>query len=77
MPRRPALVFLALVVSVSLIDRIGFAVAVAGLVAFLVGYVERAPWRVTLASAVAVPLAITFVFHTLLSIPLPRGPWGF
>jgi putative tricarboxylic transport membrane protein len=76
-PRRPALVVLALAVSVSLLDRIGFAAAVAGLVLFLVGYVEQAPWRVTLASAIVIPGAITLVFRILLSIPLPRGPWGF
>ncbi len=75
--RRPALVTLGLAVSVALLNLVGFAVAVAGLVAFLVGYVERADWRVALASAVVIPGSILLLFRTLLSVPLPRGPWGF
>lgn len=76
-PRRALPVALGLGACVALLDRLGFVAAVAAYVAFLVGYLERAGWRVTLASSVAIPGLIAVLFRTLLSVPLPRGPWGF
>ena len=75
--RRPLLVAIGLAVSVALINWIGFGVAVAVYLAFLLGYVERLRWGTVASVAVAAPAAIALVFRTLLAVPLPRGPWGF
>ncbi len=75
-PRALAIVGAALFAAVAL-ERLGYRLTVLALLLFLLGVVERRrPWAVVLVAA-GTALGSFWVFHTLLRVPLPRGPWGF
>lgn len=75
--RKQVLIVAALFACIALIEPIGFGAAVALFIAFLLGYVERLNWQAVAGVAILAPTCLVFVFRTLLSVPLPRGPWGF
>jgi hypothetical protein len=58
------------------LERLGYRLTVATMLAFLLGVVERKSALLTVTFAIAVALATFFLFGTLLRVPLPRGPLG-
>lgn len=58
------------------LERLGFRLTMAVVLAFLLGVVERRGLLPTLLFAVGLSLGTFLVFHTLLRVPLPRGPFG-
>jgi len=58
------------------LERLGYRLTMALVVAFLLMIVERKGWALGLALTVAMAWGSFFVFDTLLRVPLPRGPFG-
>jgi putative tricarboxylic transport membrane protein len=58
------------------LERLGYRLTMAVVVAFLLMVVERKGWALGLALTVAMAWGSFFVFDTLLRVPLPRGPFG-
>lgn len=75
--RRPALVAAGLAACVAILDIAGFGVAVAAYLAYLFIVLEKIRWPVAGGAAIGISAFIVVLFHTLLSVPLPAGPWGF
>jgi hypothetical protein len=66
----------ALAVYVALLERLGFVLATAALLAFLFGAIARYRWPIALPAAVAVALAARLVFDRWLEVRLPPDFWG-
>jgi hypothetical protein len=73
---RALVVIAACAVAALLLERLGYRVTMALLVLFLVGAVERRHPAFAVGFSVALAGVSYFVFHTLLRVPLPRGPYG-
>lgn len=58
------------------LERLGYRLTMAAVVAFLLLVVERKGWALGLALTVAMAWGSFLVFDTLLRVPLPRGPFG-
>ncbi len=58
------------------LERVGYRLTMAVVVAFLLLVVERKGWALGLALTVALAWGSFLVFDTLLRVPLPRGPFG-
>ena len=59
------------------LERLGYRLTVVLVLAVLLGVVERRPpWLVALVTAAA-SFGSFWLFHTVLRVPLPRGPFGF
>jgi hypothetical protein len=58
------------------LERLGYRLTMAAVLAFLLLVVERRRWMVGLAVTVAVAWGSFLLFDTLLKVPLPRGPLG-
>jgi hypothetical protein len=58
------------------LERLGYRLTMAVVVAFLLLVVERKGWALGLALTVVMAWGSFFVFDTLLHVPLPRGPFG-
>jgi hypothetical protein len=58
------------------LERLGYRLTMAVVVAFLLLVVERKGWALGLTLTVAMAWGSFFVFDTLLRVPLPRGPFG-
>jgi putative tricarboxylic transport membrane protein len=58
------------------LERLGYRLTMAVVMAFLLLVVERKSWGLGLALTVAMAWGSFFVFDTLLRVPLPRGPFG-
>lgn len=58
------------------IERLGYRLTVLVLLTFLVKGVERKGWVATATFALALAFGSFYLFHTLLRVPLPRGPFG-
>jgi hypothetical protein len=69
--------WLAMMVAIALLVRIGFALSFILLTMFLVVALDRRP--VLLALGVGVGLAVAFhlIFVVALDVSLPAGSWGF
>lgn len=69
--------WLAMMVAVALLGRIGFTLSFTLLTVFLIVVLDRRP--VSLAVVVGIGLALGFhlIFVTALEISLPAGRWGF
>jgi len=74
---RPLAGWLAVMVAVALLGKIGFALSFVILTVFLVVALDRRP--IGLAVGIAVGLAVAFhlVFVVALDVPLPKAVWGF
>jgi putative tricarboxylic transport membrane protein len=72
-----AAILAALAGAALLLERLGYRLTVIGLVAFLLGAVERKPPLVVAAVALGLALGSHFVFADMLKVPLPRGPFGY
>ena len=66
-----------LAVTVVLIDPLGFTVPIAVYLLFLLRVMERESWLTSIGVAVGTSAALLLIFRIWLSVPLPRGPWGF
>ena len=64
------------VAAVALIGPLGIVAALA-LMLVIMTRLLGADWRTSVATAVALPVALHLVFGVWLKVPLPRGPWGF
>lgn len=58
------------------LERIGYRLTMALVLAFLLGFVERRSLTLTAVLAVGLAAGSFFLFNTLLRVPLPRGPGG-
>jgi Tripartite tricarboxylate transporter TctB family len=58
------------------LERLGYRLTVACVLAFLVAVVERKPLALALVFAVGLAAGSFYLFDTLLRVPLPRGPFG-
>ena len=69
--------WLAMLVAVALLGKIGFALSFVLLTIFFITVLERR--RALLALGVAIGLAVTFhlLFVVALDVSLPKGFWGF
>ena len=74
---RPLAGWLAVMVAIALLGKIGFALSFIILTVFLVIVLDRRP--VWLAAGVAVGLAVVFqlIFVVALDVSLPKAVWGF
>ena len=59
------------------LERLGYRVTVALALLFLFKIVERRGWLLSASLSVALAFASFYLFHTLLRVPLPPGPFGF
>lgn len=75
--RRVLAIGIGLMVCAVLLEYIGFVVAIAGYLVFLLGLVERRGAAQTALVAGGTTLTLFLLFHTWLGVPLPAGPWGF
>lgn len=75
--RKTAAIAGGLAVCVGVIEALGFVVSVAAYLVFLTRFVEREPWRPALGVSLGTVAALFAVFRLWLSVPLPKGPWGF
>jgi putative tricarboxylic transport membrane protein len=66
-----------LAVTVALIEPLGFTVPIAAYLLFLLRIVERQSWLASVGVAVGTSGVLLLIFRIWLSVPLPRGPWGF
>lgn len=58
------------------IERLGYRLTVLVLLTILVQGVERKGWVLSVTFALALAFGSFYLFHTLLRVPLPRGPFG-
>ena len=70
------LVLLGLVLYTVLMETLGFLANTLLFVAFLMAVVQREGFKVTAAVSVLTTAALYIIFHVLLGITLPRGPFG-
>jgi hypothetical protein len=58
------------------LERLGYRLTMAIVVAFLLLVLERKGWALSLALTLVMAWGSFFLFDTLLRVPLPRGPFG-
>ena len=75
--RKVVAVTLGLIVCVAVIEKLGFVVAVAIYLLFLLRAVEKESWRTSLGVSVGTIVVLFGLFRVWLQVPLPKGPWGF
>ena len=76
-PRRLWAIAGGLALTVALIEPLGFSVPVTAYLLFLLRNVEAESWRTSILVSLGTSIALLCVFRLWLSVPLPRGPWGF
>ena len=76
-PRRLWSIAGGLAVTVALIEPLGFSVPVTAYLLFLLRRVEAVSWRTSILVSLGTSIVLFCVFRLWLSVPLPRGPWGF
>ena len=74
--RHAAAIFAACAFAAGFLERLGYRLTMAVVVAFLLLALERKGVVVSLALTLAMAWGSFFVFDTLLRVPLPRGPFG-
>ena len=75
--RKVMAVTIGLIVCVAVIESLGFVVAVAIYLLFLLRFVEKESWRTSLSLSVGTVAVLFALFRLWLHVPLPKGPWGF
>jgi len=75
--RHAAAVFGACAFAAWGLERLGYRLTMAVVLAVLLRGLERQGWMASLALTVGMAWGSFYVFSTLLRIPLPRGPLGF
>ena len=74
--RHAVAIFAACAFAAGGLERLGYRITMALVVAFLLMVVERKGWALSLALTLVMAWGSFFVFDTLLRVPLPRGPFG-
>lgn len=74
---RSITVWLAFLFAILLLESLGFLMASAALIAFLLIGVEQLRSRGAFVTIVTMPVLAYFVFVVMLRVNLPVGPWGF
>ena len=74
--RHAVAIFAACAFAAGGLERLGYRITMALVVAFLLLVVERTGWALSLALTLVMAWGSFFVFDTLLRVPLPRGPFG-
>ena len=74
--RHAVAIVIAVVFFAWALERLGYRLSVAAVLAFLLGVMERKSIVFTLVFSISVAAASFFLFSTLLRVPLPRGPLG-
>jgi putative tricarboxylic transport membrane protein len=69
--------WLAMMIAIALLGRIGFAVSFVLLTMFLIVALDRRPARLSVAVGIGLAVAFHLIFVTALDVSLPVGPWGF
>jgi len=75
--RHALAILAACVFAVFAIERVGYRLTMLLVLGFLVKFVERRGWVLSLTFAFSLAFGSFFLFYTLLRVPLPQGPWGF
>jgi putative tricarboxylic transport membrane protein len=75
--RHTLAILAAAIFSTLAIERLGYRLTVLLMLGFLVEIVERRGWVQSLAFAFSLAFGSFFLFHSLLRVPLPQGPFGF
>jgi len=75
--RKVLAVAIGLIGCVAVIEPLGFVVAVAAYLLFLLRVVEKEPWSTSLGVTVGAIGVLFALFRVWLHVPLPKGPWGF
>ena len=70
------LILLAAGAAVASLERLGYRLAISGLLFALLRLVERKSTGMAVAVALGLGLGSFYLFDTLLRVPLPRGPFG-
>jgi len=70
-------ILLACGVAAFALERIGYRLTVIAMLVFFLGVMERRPPLMVALVAIGFGLISYYVVGTLLSVPLPRSPWGF
>jgi hypothetical protein len=59
------------------LEHLGFRLAMIAFLGFLLGWVERRPLWLAAGLAVSISWGTFYLFHALLQVRLPTGPWVF
>ena len=59
------------------LERLGYRLTIVLVLFFLLKIIERRGWFLSLSLALALALGSFHLFHALLRVPLPQGPFGF
>jgi len=73
---RMAAIFAACAFAAWALERLGYRVTMAIVVAFLLLGLERKGWALGLGLTIVMAWGSFYLFDTLLRVPLPRGPFG-
>mgnify|MGYP000096425104 CR=1 FL=1 len=74
---RVVAIALGLLVCLAVMPYVGFTAAIAGYLAFLLGWVERRSGLETALLSIGTSASLWVIFKAWLGVPLPAGPWGF
>ncbi|HEV8720027.1 MAG TPA: tripartite tricarboxylate transporter TctB family protein [Candidatus Binatia bacterium] len=69
--------WLAMMIAIALLGRIGFALSFVILTMFLIVALDRRPARLAVAVGIGLAVAFHLIFVIALDVSLPVGPWGF
>lgn len=75
--RHALAIFLACILAVFGIERLGYRLTVLLALGFLLKLVERRGWALSAILSLVLAFGSFYLFHTLLRVPLPLGPFGF
>ncbi len=75
--RHALAILIGCVFSVLAIERLGYRLAMLLMLGFLVKFVEKHGWALSLIFSFSLSFGSYFLFYTLLRVPLPQGPFGF
>ncbi len=75
--RKAAAIFGSCVFAGFALERLGYRSMVVLVLLFLLKIVERRGWLLTVTLAFALAFGSFHLFHTILRVPLPQGPFGF
>ena len=75
--RHAAAILIGCLVAVLGIERFGYRLTVFLILMFLLKAIERRGWLVSVILSCALAFGSFFLFHTLLRVPLPQGPFAF
>lgn len=75
--KRATMILLACSVATYALEPIGYRIAIAALLVFFLGVLERRKPLAVVTVAIAFSLLSFYLLGDVLRVPLPRGPWGW